>query len=175
LARRCTRMGGDWYLAGTPPVCPGVPFCKSNMELHPTLLYVANSSEAPTGWGRLRPGCAAFRKRYRLCSDKLQRLKNNDFARSIEKRPKCSGRSCFSLRCAEPFRLRFVAEAPEPCGFPLTPFSEYVYTYCTMKRTTIFLTPDQVKKLAKTATQKGINPAQLIRIYINAGLDKEKS
>jgi hypothetical protein len=44
-----------------------------------------------------------------------------------------------------------------------------------MKRTTIFLTEDQIKRLAKTAAHKGINPAQLIRIYINAGLDKEKS
>ncbi len=44
-----------------------------------------------------------------------------------------------------------------------------------MKRTTIFLTDDQIKRLAKTSTRKGINTAQLIRIYINAGLDKDKS
>jgi hypothetical protein len=44
-----------------------------------------------------------------------------------------------------------------------------------MKRTTIFLNEDQIKRLAKIAKQKGIVPAQLIRIYINAGLDKEKS
>jgi hypothetical protein len=43
-----------------------------------------------------------------------------------------------------------------------------------MKRTTVFLTDDQIKRLAKTAERKGINTAQLIRIYINAGLDKEK-
>jgi hypothetical protein len=42
-----------------------------------------------------------------------------------------------------------------------------------MKRTTIFLADDQIKKLAKAAKRKGINVAQLIRIYINAGLDKE--
>jgi hypothetical protein len=44
-----------------------------------------------------------------------------------------------------------------------------------MKRTTIFLTDDQIKRLAKTSTRKGINTAQLIRIYINAGLNKDKS
>lgn len=44
-----------------------------------------------------------------------------------------------------------------------------------MKRTTIFLTPDQIKRLNKAATRKGIKPAQLIRIYINAGLAKEKA
>lgn len=44
-----------------------------------------------------------------------------------------------------------------------------------MKRTTIFLTNQQIKQLAKVATKKGINSAQLIRIYINAGLDKEES
>jgi hypothetical protein len=43
----------------------------------------------------------------------------------------------------------------------------------TVKRTTIFLTEEQVKKLAKTAARKGINAAQLIRIYINAGLEKD--
>jgi hypothetical protein len=44
-----------------------------------------------------------------------------------------------------------------------------------MKRTTVFLTDDQIKRLAKTAKRKAINVAQLVRIYINAGLDKEKS
>jgi hypothetical protein len=43
-----------------------------------------------------------------------------------------------------------------------------------MKRTTVFLTDDQIKRLAKVATRKGINVAQLIRVYINAGLDGEK-
>jgi Ribbon-helix-helix protein, copG family len=42
-----------------------------------------------------------------------------------------------------------------------------------MKRTTIFLTDDQIKRLDKTATKKGINVAQLIRVYINSGLDKD--
>jgi hypothetical protein len=42
-----------------------------------------------------------------------------------------------------------------------------------MKRTTIFLTDDQLKRLAKFATKKGIKPAQLIRMYINDGLAKE--
>jgi hypothetical protein len=43
-----------------------------------------------------------------------------------------------------------------------------------MKRTTIFLTDDQIKRLAKAAARKGINVAQLIRVYTSAGLDKEK-
>jgi hypothetical protein len=51
--------------------------------------------------------------------------------------------------------------------------------YCgqepTMKRTTIWLTEEQIKRLGKVAASKAINPAQLIRIYINAGLAKEKS
>ena len=49
-----------------------------------------------------------------------------------------------------------------------------MYT-AAMKRTTIFLMPDQIKRLNKVATRKGIKPAQLIRIYINAGLAKEKA
>jgi predicted DNA-binding protein len=44
-----------------------------------------------------------------------------------------------------------------------------------MKRTTIFLTPEQIKRLNKLATKKAIKPAQLIRMYINAGLAKEKA
>lgn len=44
-----------------------------------------------------------------------------------------------------------------------------------VKRTTIFLTPDQVKRLNKVAASKGLKPAQLIRLYINAGLAKEKA
>jgi hypothetical protein len=43
-----------------------------------------------------------------------------------------------------------------------------------MKRTTIFLTDDQIKRLAKVSKRKGINTAQLIRVYISAGLDREK-
>jgi hypothetical protein len=44
-----------------------------------------------------------------------------------------------------------------------------------MKRTTIFLTEDQIKRLQKVAAKKGIKPAQQIRMYINSGLAKEKS
>jgi hypothetical protein len=43
-----------------------------------------------------------------------------------------------------------------------------------MKRTTIFLTDEQVKRLAKVAAQKGINVAQLIRMYVSEGLSKER-
>ena len=39
-----------------------------------------------------------------------------------------------------------------------------------MKRTTIFLPVDQIKQLEKVAKKNGINVAQLIRIYIAAGL-----
>jgi hypothetical protein len=44
-----------------------------------------------------------------------------------------------------------------------------------MKRTTIFLTEDQIKRLQKVAASKTIKPAQLIRMYITAGLAKEKA
>jgi hypothetical protein len=64
----------------------------------------------------------------------------------------------------------FVAEASR---FRLTTYALSVYSHF-MKRTTVFLTDDQIKRLAKMATRKGINMAQLIRIYINAGLDSEK-
>ncbi len=50
------------------------------------------------------------------------------------------------------------------------------YWICrSMKRTTIFLTPEQIKRLDKVAASKGLKPAQLIRVYINAGLAKEKA
>ena len=45
----------------------------------------------------------------------------------------------------------------------------------TMKRTTIFLTEEQVKKLAKVAGRKGVNVAQLIRLYVSEGLRKERN
>jgi len=43
-----------------------------------------------------------------------------------------------------------------------------------MKRTTIFLLEEQVSKLAKVAALKGLNVAQLIRVYISEGLRKER-
>jgi hypothetical protein len=43
-----------------------------------------------------------------------------------------------------------------------------------MKRTTIFLTDEQVKRLAKVAALKGLNVAQVIRLYISEGLRKER-
>jgi len=43
-----------------------------------------------------------------------------------------------------------------------------------MKRTTVFLTDGQTKKLAKMAKRKTITVAQLIRLYISAGLESEK-
>jgi hypothetical protein len=43
-----------------------------------------------------------------------------------------------------------------------------------MKRTTVFLTEGQRKRLAKIARHKTITVAQLIRLYVQAGIDKEK-
>jgi predicted DNA-binding ribbon-helix-helix protein len=42
-----------------------------------------------------------------------------------------------------------------------------------MKRTTIFLTEEQFKRLGKIAAHKTITVAQLIRLYVQAGLDRE--
>ena len=44
-----------------------------------------------------------------------------------------------------------------------------------MNRTTIFLKPEQQTKLAKVAEAKGLKPAQLIRLYINEGLKRDKT
>jgi hypothetical protein len=46
----------------------------------------------------------------------------------------------------------------------------YIYG---MKRTTVFLTEEQVKRLAKEAKRKTITVAQTIRIYVQAGLEKD--
>jgi metal-responsive CopG/Arc/MetJ family transcriptional regulator len=43
-----------------------------------------------------------------------------------------------------------------------------------MKRTTVWLTDDLIKRLDKAAAKKAINVAQLIRLYLSAMLDKEK-
>ena len=43
-----------------------------------------------------------------------------------------------------------------------------------LKRTTIWLTQEQVKRLRVVATRKGLKAAQLIRLYVDAGLSKEK-
>ncbi len=43
-----------------------------------------------------------------------------------------------------------------------------------MHRTTIWLTPQQVRKLAAIAKRKGLKAAQLIRLYVDAGLGQEK-
>jgi len=41
-----------------------------------------------------------------------------------------------------------------------------------MKRTTIWLTDSQVQKIAKISKRTGIKAAELIRRYIDAGLEK---
>jgi predicted DNA-binding protein len=43
----------------------------------------------------------------------------------------------------------------------------------TMKRTTIWLSDEQVKLLAKLAKKKGMKQAELIRRFIDAGLKEE--
>jgi len=43
-----------------------------------------------------------------------------------------------------------------------------------LKRTTIWLTREQVKRLQAVAKRKGLKAAQLIRLYVDAGLSKEK-
>jgi hypothetical protein len=43
-----------------------------------------------------------------------------------------------------------------------------------MKRTTIYLTDPQIQKLAKLSKKTGMKLAELIRRFIDAGLDKEK-
>jgi hypothetical protein len=43
-----------------------------------------------------------------------------------------------------------------------------------LKRTTIFLTPEQIKRLKTVGKRKGLKAAQLIRLYVDAGLSKEK-
>ena len=41
-----------------------------------------------------------------------------------------------------------------------------------MKRTSIWLSAEQVKKLAKLAAKKGMKQAELIRRFIDEGLEK---
>ena len=47
------------------------------------------------------------------------------------------------------------------------------HTCSVLKRTTIWLTRDQIKRLQAVAKRKGLKAAQLIRLYVDAGLDKE--
>lgn len=42
-----------------------------------------------------------------------------------------------------------------------------------MKRTTVFFTEEQQRQLAKQAKRKTITVAQLIRLYVQAGLEKD--
>jgi len=43
-----------------------------------------------------------------------------------------------------------------------------------LRRTTIWLTREQIKSLGAVAKRKGLRSAQLIRLYVDAGLNKEK-
>lgn len=45
------------------------------------------------------------------------------------------------------------------------------YTY-HMKRTCVFLTPKQIQKLEKLAAKTGLKMSELIRRFIDAGLEK---
>jgi len=49
-----------------------------------------------------------------------------------------------------------------------------VYIRVMLKRTTIWLTREQVKRLQAVAKRKGLKAAQLIRLYVDTGLSKEK-
>jgi hypothetical protein len=44
-----------------------------------------------------------------------------------------------------------------------------------MKRTKGFFTDEQIKRLTEVAKRKGITIAQLIRMYVSVGLDREQS
>jgi hypothetical protein len=57
--------------------------------------------------------------------------------------------------------------------FPLTQRMALAHTL-NMKRTTIWLSEPQVKKLAKLSKGRGITVAELIRRFIDTGLDKVK-
>jgi len=46
------------------------------------------------------------------------------------------------------------------------------HTLINMKRTTIWLTDAQVRKIAKASRRSGLKAAELIRRYIDAGLEK---
>jgi predicted DNA-binding protein len=48
------------------------------------------------------------------------------------------------------------------------------HTRAMLKRTTIWLTREQIKRLQAVAKRKGLKSAQLIRLYVDAGLTKEK-
>jgi predicted DNA-binding protein len=50
-----------------------------------------------------------------------------------------------------------------------------VHTRAMLKRTTIWLTREQGKRLQAVAKRKGLKAAQLIRLYVDAGLSKEKN
>lgn len=50
-----------------------------------------------------------------------------------------------------------------------------VHTDAMLKRTTIWLTREQVRRLQAVAKRKGLKAAQLIRLYLDAGLSKEKN
>jgi hypothetical protein len=43
-----------------------------------------------------------------------------------------------------------------------------------MKRTTIWITDAQIKQLARVSKKRGIAIAELIRRYVDRGLDREK-
>jgi hypothetical protein len=70
----------------------------------------------------------------------------------------------------------FVRGGRTLCGRHALCLSERIQQMYTspMKRTTVFLTDDLIKRLDKAAAKKGINVAQLIRLYLSAMLDKEK-
>jgi len=48
------------------------------------------------------------------------------------------------------------------------------HTLITMKRTTIWLTEGQLKQLARVSKKRGLAIAELIRRYVDRGLERER-
>ena len=55
---------------------------------------------------------------------------------------------------------------------PLKRYVVRVYLY-SMKRTTMFLSPQQILKLRQIAKRKGLKISELVRRYIDAGVERE--
>jgi hypothetical protein len=48
------------------------------------------------------------------------------------------------------------------------------HTFAIMKRTTVWMTPGQVAKLKKASKDTGLKVAELLRRYIDEGLQRQK-
>lgn len=80
---------------------------------------------------------------------------------------------------AEALHLDVVAlhEAAHAASFPKITLDKGMYVMHTlfmMKRTTVWMTPQQIAKLAGMSKRTGIKTAELIRRFIDEGLNKQK-